>query len=125
MPYLYVGVVHVGGIRGYLWLLGRRVYLRIGWRRGDTLFLGNLSDPLRLAARLARLVPRVDVRRAVTMMVRALRGCMQLLERGACRDRPPLFPFEVYAAVEEALYEATKVWPSTRRVRWAPLGPPR
>ena len=62
--YLYVGKVRVGPLSGYLWLLGSRLYLKLGWRSSDTYFLGNLSDPLSLAARLKRLIPRpVDVRR--------------------------------------------------------------
>jgi len=43
--YLYVGKVRVGPLSGYLWLLGRRLYLKLGWRPGDTYFLGNLTDP--------------------------------------------------------------------------------
>ncbi|MEM3994817.1 MAG: hypothetical protein QXW40_05460 [Thermofilum sp.] len=61
--YLYIGVVDVGGLRGYMWFLGRRLYLKLGWRPRDTVFLGNLSDPLAVAARLRRLLPRpVDER---------------------------------------------------------------
>jgi hypothetical protein len=48
--YLYVGRVRVGPLSGYLWLLGRRLYLKLGWRPSDTYFLGNLTDPLTLAA---------------------------------------------------------------------------
>ncbi len=55
--YLYVGKVRVGPLSGYLWLLGHRLYLKLGWRPRDTYFLGNLSDPLSLAARLKRLIP--------------------------------------------------------------------
>jgi len=40
----------VGPLSGYLWLLGRRLYLKLGWRLSDTYFLGNLTDPLILAA---------------------------------------------------------------------------
>ena len=43
--YLYVGKVRVGPLSGYLWLLGGRLYLKLGWRPSDTYFLGNLSDP--------------------------------------------------------------------------------
>ncbi len=68
--YLYVGRVQMGPLSGYLWLLGR---LKLGWRPSDTYFLGNLTDPLSLAARLRRLIPRpVDVRRAAVALARAL-----------------------------------------------------
>jgi hypothetical protein len=30
--YLYIGKVRVGPLPGYLWLLGRRLYLKLGWR---------------------------------------------------------------------------------------------
>jgi len=43
--YLYVGKVQVGPLSGYLWLLGGRLYLKLGWRPRDTYFLGNLTDP--------------------------------------------------------------------------------
>ena len=72
--YLYVGKVQVGPLSGYLWLLGSRLYLKLGWRPRDTYFPGNLSDPLTLAARLKRLVPRpVDVRRAAVALAKARR----------------------------------------------------
>ncbi len=71
--YLYIGRIQMGPLSGYLWLLGGRLYLKLGWRPSDTYFLGNLSDPLSLAARLRRLVPRpVDVRRAAVALARAL-----------------------------------------------------
>jgi hypothetical protein len=64
--YLYVGKVQVGPLSGYLWLLGGRLYLKLGWRPSDTYFLGNFSDPLSLAARFRRLIPRpVDVRKGL------------------------------------------------------------
>jgi hypothetical protein len=55
--YLYVGKVQVGPLSGFLWLLGSGLYLKLSWRSRDTYFLGNLSDPLSLAARLKRLFP--------------------------------------------------------------------
>jgi hypothetical protein len=78
--YLYVGRVRVGPLSGYLWLLGHRLYLKLGWRPRDTYFLGNLTDPLTLAARLKRLIPRpVDVRRAAVQLAkRWLLRCMWL-----------------------------------------------
>ena len=78
--YHYVGKVRVGPLSGYLWLLGSRLYLRLGWRPSDTYFLGNLSDPLTLAAKLKRLIPRpVDVRRATVALARALAASRHLL----------------------------------------------
>jgi hypothetical protein len=85
--YLYVGRVRVGPLSGYLWLLGNRLYLKLGWRPRDTYFLGNLSDPLSLAARLKRLIPRpVDVRRAAVQLAKALAASLYLARR--CRDSP-------------------------------------
>ena len=60
--YLYIGKVQVGPLSGYLWLLGSRLYLKLGWRPRDTYFLGNLSDPLSLAVRLKLLSARVVVK---------------------------------------------------------------
>jgi hypothetical protein len=60
--YLYIGKVQVGPLSGYLWLLGGRLYLKLGWRPRDTYFLGNLSDPLTLAVRLKLLSARVVVK---------------------------------------------------------------
>jgi len=85
--YLYVGKVRVGPLSGYLWLLGNRLYLKLGWRPRDTYFLGNLSDPLSLAAKLKRLIPRlVDVRRAAVQLAKALAAALYLA--GRCRDSP-------------------------------------
>jgi hypothetical protein len=85
--YLYVGKVRVGPLSGYLWLLGRRLYLKLGWRSRDTYFLGNLSDSLTLAARLRRLIPRpVDVRKAAVQLAKALAASLYLARR--CRDSP-------------------------------------
>ena len=41
--YLYLGKVSLGPLSGYLWLLGRRLYIKTGWRPRDTYFLGNLG----------------------------------------------------------------------------------
>jgi len=85
--YLYVGKVRVGPLSGYLWLLGSRLYLKLSWRPGDTYFLGNLTDPLSLAARLKRLIPRpVDVRKAAVALARALAASLYVARR--CRDSP-------------------------------------
>jgi hypothetical protein len=75
----------VGPLSGYLWLLGRRLYLKLDWRPRDTYILGNLADPL--AARLKRLIPRpVDVRRAAVALARALAAALYVARR--CRDSP-------------------------------------
>ncbi len=67
--YLYIGRIQMGPLSGYLWLLGGRLYLKLGWRPSDTYFLGNFSDLLSLAARLRRLIPRpVDVRKAAVAL---------------------------------------------------------
>jgi hypothetical protein len=85
--YLYVGKVQVGPLSGYLWLLGGRLYLKLGWRPSDTYFLGNLSDPLTLVARLKRLIPRpVDVRKAAFALAKALAVALYVARR--CRDSP-------------------------------------
>jgi len=85
--YLYIGKVQVGPLTGYLWLLGNRLYLKLGWRPRDTYFLGNLSDPLTLAVRLKRLIPRpVDVRRAAVALAKALAVALYVARR--CRDGP-------------------------------------
>jgi hypothetical protein len=52
--YLYIGRVDVGGVSGYMWVLGLRLYVK---RPRDTVYLGNLSDPLSVALRIRRLAP--------------------------------------------------------------------
>ena len=85
--YLYIGRVQIGSLRGYLWLLGGRLYLKLGWRPSGTYFLGNLTDPLTLAARIKRLIPRpVDVRRAAVQLAKALAAALYVARR--CRDSP-------------------------------------
>ncbi len=85
--YLYVGVVELRGLRGFMWLLGRRLYLKLSWRTRDTLYLGNLSNPLSIAARLRRLLPKpVDVRTAARAVAKALAMARYVAER--CRDSP-------------------------------------
>ena len=77
----------MGPLSGYLWLLGNRLYLKLGWRPRDMYFLGNLTDPLSLAARLKKLIPRpVDVRRAAVALARALAAALYVARR--CRDSP-------------------------------------
>jgi len=43
--YLYLGKVSLGPLSGYLWLLGRRLYIKTGSRPRETYFLGNLGIP--------------------------------------------------------------------------------
>jgi len=50
--YLYLGVVEVRGLRGYMWLLGRRLYFKTSWRARDTYYLGHVEDLLGASARL-------------------------------------------------------------------------
>ncbi len=109
--YLYVGRVRVGPLSGYLWLLGSRLYLKLGWRPRDTYFLGNLSDPLSLAVRLKRLVPRpVDVRRAAVQLAKALVAALYLARR--CRDSPrwKIRAWEAEAAILDAASTLAWVW---------------
>ena len=101
--YLYVGRVRVGPLSGYLWLLGNRLYIKLGWRSRDTYFLGNLTAPLSLAARLKRLIPRpVDVRRAAVALVRALAVALYVARR--CKDGPrrKIRVWEAEAAILDA-----------------------
>jgi hypothetical protein len=114
--YLYVGKVRVGPLSGYLWLLGRRLYLKLSWRPSDTYFLGNLSDPLSLAARLKRLIPRpVDVRRAAVQLARALAATLYVARR--CRDSPrwKIRVWETEAAILDAASALAWIWPAAHR----------
>jgi hypothetical protein len=114
--YFYVGKVRVGPLFGYLWLLGNRLYLKLGWRPRDTYFLGNLSDLLSLAAKLRRLMPRpVDVRRAAVQLARALAAALYLARR--CRDSPrwKIRTWEVEAAVLDAASALAWTWPTAHR----------
>jgi hypothetical protein len=109
--YLYVGRVRVGPLSGYLWLLGSRLYLKLGWRPRDTYFLGNLTDPLTLAARLKRLIPRpVDVRRATAQLAKALAAALYLARR--CRDSPrwKIRVWEAEAAILDAASALAWTW---------------
>ena len=44
--YLYLGKVSLGPLSGYLWLLGRRLYIKLGWRPCETYFLEIWGSPL-------------------------------------------------------------------------------
>ncbi len=114
--YLYVGRVQVGPLSGYLWLLGSRLYLKLGWRSRDTYFLGNLSDPLSLAARLKRLIPRpVDVRKAAVALAKALAATLYLARR--CRDSPrwKIRTWEAEAMILDAASALAWTWPAAHR----------
>jgi len=114
--YLYIGKVQVGPLTGYLWLLGGRLYLKLGWRPGDTYFLGNLSDPLTLATRLKRLIPRpVDVRRAAFALARALAAALYVARR--CRDSPrwKIRIWEAEAAILDAASTLAWIWPAAHK----------
>ncbi len=114
--YLYVGRVRVGPLSGYLWLLGNRLYLKLGWRSRDTYFLGNLSDPLSLAVRLKRLIPRpVDVRRAAVALAKALTAALYLARR--CRDSPrwKIRTWEAEMMILDAASALAWTWPTAHK----------
>jgi hypothetical protein len=114
--YLYVGRMRVGPLSGYLWLLGSRLYLKLGWRPSDTYFLGNLSDPLTLTARLKRLIPRpVDVRRAAVALAKALAAALYVARR--CRDSPKwkVRTWEAEAMILDAASALAWIWPAAHR----------
>jgi len=114
--YLYVGKVQVGPLTGYLWLLGNRLYLKLGWRPSNTYFLGNLSDPLSVAVRLRRLIPRpVDVRRAAAALARALAVSLYVARR--CRDSPrwKIRVWEAEAMVLDAASALAWTWPAAHK----------
>jgi len=114
--YLYVGKVRVGPLSGYLWLLGNRLYLKLGWRSSDTYFLGNLSDPLSLAAKLRRLMPRpVDVRRAAVALAKALAVALYVARR--CRNSPKwkIRTWEAEVAVLDAASALAWTWPTAHK----------
>ncbi len=114
--YLYVGKVQIGSLTGYLWLLGNRLYLKLGWRPSDTYFLGNLPDPLSLAARLRRLIPRpVDVRKAAVALAKALAVTLYVARR--CRDSPKwkIRTWEAEMMILDAASALAWTWPAAHR----------
>ncbi len=114
--------VRVGPLSGYLWLLGSRLYLKPGWRPRDTYFPGNLSDPLSLAARLIRLIPRpVDVRKAAVALAKALAVALYLARR--CRDSPrwKIRTWEAEAAILDAASALAWTWPTAHKALWKEL----
>ena len=97
-------------------LLGGRLYLKLGWHPGDTYFLGNLSDPLTLAARLKRLIPRpVDVRRVAVALARALAAALYVARR--CRDSPrwKIRVWEAEMMILDAASALAWTWPTAHR----------
>jgi len=114
--YLYIGVVEVKGLKGYMWFLGRRLYFKTSWRPRDTYYLGRVEDLLTASARLRRLIPRpVDVRTVVAAVVKALAMALYMAKR--CKGSPKwrYLPFEVEMAVEEAIRLLTARWPSAAK----------
>jgi hypothetical protein len=114
--YLYVGRVRVGPLSDFLWLLGSRLYLKLGWRPSDTYFLGNLTDPLTLAARLRRLIPRpVDVRRVAVQLAKALAATLYLARR--CRDSPrwKIRTWEAEMMILDAASALAWIWPTAHK----------
>jgi len=113
--YVYLGKVSLGSLSGYLWLLGRRLYLKLGWRPRETYFLGNLGDPLSVAVRLRRLVPRlVDVRRAAAVIARALAASLYVARR--CRDSPRWTrAWEAEPLLLDAASALAWAWPAAHR----------
>jgi hypothetical protein len=114
--YLYIGKVQVSSLSGYLWLLGNRLYLKLSWRPRDTYFLGNLSDPLTLAARLKRLIPRpVDVRRAAVALAKALAAALYVARR--CRDSPrwKIRTWEAEMMILDAASALAWTWPTAHK----------
>jgi len=116
LMYLYLGLVEVKGLRGYMWLLGRRLYFKTSWRSRDTYYLGHVEDLLGASARLRRLLPRpVDIRTVVAAVAKALAMALYLARR--CRGSPKwrYLPFGVEMAIEEAVRLLTARWPSAAK----------
>jgi len=90
--------------------------LKLGWRPSDTYFLGNLSDPLSLAAKLKRLIPRpVDVRKAAIALAKALAAALYLARR--CRDSPrwKIRTWEAETAILDAASTLAWTWPTAHK----------
>jgi hypothetical protein len=113
--YLYVGKVRVGPLSGYLWLLG--VGSTLSWLASKRhVLLGNLTDPLSLAARLKRLMPRpVDVRKAAVALAKALAAALYLARR--CRDSPrwKIRTWEAEAMILDAASTLAWTWPTAHK----------
>ena len=78
--------------------------------------LPHLTDPLSLAARLRRLIPRpVDVRRAAVALAKALAAALYLARR--CRDSPrwKIRTWEAEAAILDAASALAWTWPTAHK----------
>jgi hypothetical protein len=78
--------------------------------------LGNLSDPLSLAARLKRLIPRpVDVRKAAFALAKALAAALYVARR--CRDSPrwKIRVWEAEAMILDAASALAWTWPTAHK----------
>jgi hypothetical protein len=79
-------------------------------------FLGNLTDPLSLAARLRRLMPRpVDVRRVAVQLAKALAAALYVARR--CRDSPKwkIRTWEAEMMILDAASTLAWTWPTAHR----------
>jgi hypothetical protein len=78
--------------------------------------LGNLTDPLTLAARLKRLIPRpVDVRKAAVQLAKALAAALYVARR--CRDSPrwKIRTWEAEMMILDAASTLAWTWPTAHR----------
>jgi hypothetical protein len=90
--------------------------LKLGWRPSDTYFLGNLTDPLSLAAGLKRLMPRpVDVRKAAVALAKASAAALYVARR--CRDSPrwKVRTWEAEAMILDAASALAWTWPTAHK----------
>jgi len=78
--------------------------------------LGNLSDPLFLAARLKRLVPRpVDVRKAAAALARTLAAALYVARRCRCTPRWKIRAWEAEAMILDAASALAWTWPTAHK----------
>lgn len=105
--YLYVGKTDLG----YVWLLGRRIYVRRSWRRGDVHYLGTLGDLVGVVVRVKSLLGMRHVYDALVYVKRALLRCLSLAKSCGPSPRRIVQPWEVSWAVEEALWALSRGFP--------------
>jgi hypothetical protein len=77
----------------------------------------NLSDPLSLAVRLKRLIPRpVDVRRAAVQLAKALAAALYVARR--CRDSPrwKIRVWEAEAMILDVASALAWTWPTAHKM---------
>jgi hypothetical protein len=78
--------------------------------------LGNLSDPLSLAARLKRLIPRpVDLKRAAFALARALAVALYVARRYRDGPRWKIRTWEAEAAILDAAFTLAWTWPTAHK----------